>query len=77
MTYLQFCVFPWIEKFILIWILSWNHLAVAREMFNVFCWQLFEMIPQNCRRKKLGDEVTKNWHKVEDMDNELDCDSND
>ena len=69
--------FPWIEKFILIWISSWNHLGVAREMFDVFYWQLYEVIPQNCRRKKLGDEVLKNWHKVEDMDNELDCDSND
>ena len=35
------------------------------------------MIPQNCHRKKLGDEITENWHKVEDMENELDCDSND
>ena len=35
------------------------------------------MIPQNCRRKKLGDEVTENWHKVEDTENELDCDSSD
>ena len=24
----------------------------------------------------LGDEVTENWHKVEDMENELDCDNN-
>ena len=29
------------------------------------------MIPQNCLRKKLGDEVIENWHKVEDMENEL------
>ena len=35
------------------------------------------MIPQNCRRKKLGDEVTENWYKAEDMENEMDCDSND
>ena len=27
--------------------------------------------------KKLGDQVTENWHKAEDMQNELDCDSND
>ena len=46
-------------------------------MFNVFCWKIYEMIPQNCRRKKLGDEAMENWHKVEDMENELDCDSND
>ena len=55
----------------------WNHLGVARKMFDVFCWKLYEMIPQNCRRKKLGDEVTENWYKAEDMENELDCDSND
>ena len=54
-----------------------NHLAVASEMFDVFCWKLYKMIPQNCRQKKLGDEVTENWHNVEDTENELDCDSND
>ena len=74
--YLQFCVFPWIEKFILIWILSWNHLDVAREMFDVFCLQLYEMNPQ-LLSVKAGDEVTEIWHKVEDMENELDCGSND
>ena len=77
MTYLLFFVPPWIEKFILIWILSWTHLGVAREMFDVFCWKLYEMIPQNFRRKRLGDEATENWHKVEDMENQLDCDKND
>ena len=35
------------------------------------------MIPQNCRKKKLGDEVTKNWHNAEDTENELDYDNND
>ena len=35
------------------------------------------MIPQDCRRRKLGDEVMKNWYNVEDTDNELDCDGND
>ena len=40
-------------------------------------WHVLLKIVQNCRRKKLGDEVTYNWHKVEDMENELDCDSND
>ena len=35
------------------------------------------MIPQNCCKKKLGDEVTKNWHNVEDTENELDYDNND
>ena len=34
-------------------------------------------IVENCRRKKLGDEVTDNWHKVEDMENTLGSDSND
>ena len=77
MTYLQLCVFPWIEKFILIWIFFLNYLGVASKMFYVFCSKLYVMIPQNCRRKKLGDEVTENWHKVEDTENELDCDSND
>ena len=24
-------------------------------MFDVFCRQLYEMNPQNCRRKRLGD----------------------
>ena len=46
-------------------------------MFDVFFWQLYKMNPQNYCRKKLGDEVIENWHKVEDMENELDCDSND
>ena len=40
-------------------------------------WRVLLKIVQNCRRKKLGDEVTDNWRKVEDMENELDCDSND
>ena len=35
------------------------------------------MITQNCNKKKLGDEVRENWQKVEEMENELDCDSND
>ena len=35
------------------------------------------MIPENCRRKKQGDEVTGNWHNVDDTENEFDCDSND
>ena len=39
-------------------------------MFDVFCWRLCKMKPKNGRRKKLGD-------KVEDMENELACDSND
>ena len=34
------------------------------DVWDVFCWQLYEMNPQNCRRKKLGDKVTKNWHKI-------------
>ena len=34
------------------------------------------MIPQNCRRKNLGDNVMKNWHRVKNIENELDCDSN-
>ena len=46
-------------------------------MFDVFCWKLYEMIPQNCHKKNLGDEVMENWHIVEDTENELDCDSND
>ena len=35
-----------------------------RDVWDVFCWQLYEMNPQNCRRKKLDDEVTENWHKI-------------
>ena len=33
------------------------------DVWDVFCWQLYEMNPQNCRRKKLDDEVTENWHR--------------
>ena len=33
------------------------------DVSDVFCWQLYEMIPKNCRRKKLDDEVTGNWHR--------------
>ena len=33
------------------------------DVWNVFCWQLYEMNPQNCRRKKFGDEATENWHR--------------
>ena len=72
--YLQFFVSK--IRFTVIWILSWNNLNLAREMFDVFCWQLYEMNPQNCRRKRLGDEVTENWHQVQDMNNELGCGSN-
>ena len=34
-------------------------------MFAVFLWQLYEIDPQNCR-KKLGDEVVQNLHNVEE-----------
>ena len=54
-----------------------NSLGVASKMFDVFYWNLYEMIPQNCLRKKLDDEVTENWYNVEDTENELDCYSND
>ena len=33
------------------------------DVRDVFCLQLYEMNPQNCRRKKLDDEVTENWHR--------------
>ena len=33
------------------------------DVWDVFCWQLYKMNPQNCRRKKLDDEVTENWHR--------------
>ena len=33
-------------------------------VWDGFCLQLYEMNPQNCRRKKLDDEVTENWHKI-------------
>ena len=46
-------------------------------MFVVFYRQIYKIIPQICLREKLGDEVTENWRKVEDMENELDCDRND
>ena len=34
------------------------------DVWDVFCWQLYEMNTQDCRRKKLDDEVTENWHKI-------------
>ena len=34
------------------------------DVWDVFCWQLYEMNPQDCRRKKLDDELTENWHKI-------------
>ena len=33
------------------------------DVWDVFSWQLYEMNPQNCRRKKLGDEATENWQR--------------
>ena len=33
------------------------------DVWDVFSWQLYKMNPQNCRRKKLDDEVTENWHR--------------
>ena len=33
------------------------------DVWALFCWQLYEMNPQDCRRKKLNDEVTENWHR--------------
>ena len=33
------------------------------DVWDVFCLQLYEMNPQNCRRKKLDDEVMENWHR--------------
>ena len=33
------------------------------DVWDVFCLQLYEMNPQNCRWKKLDDEVTENWHR--------------
>ena len=32
------------------------------DVWDVFCWQLYEMNPQNCRRKKLDDEVMEHWY---------------
>ena len=34
------------------------------DVWDVFCWQLYTMNPQNCRKKKLDDEVTENWHRT-------------
>ena len=44
-------------------------------MFTMFCWQLYEMNPENCCREKLGDKDMENWHKAEDMENELSCEA--
>ena len=32
------------------------------DVWGVFSWQLYEMNAQDCRRKKLDDKVTENWH---------------
>ena len=32
------------------------------DVWGVFCWQLYEMNPQNCRRRKLDDEVMEHGH---------------
>ena len=53
-----------------------NSLRPGKGDVDVFCWQLYKMNPQNCGRKKVGDEVTENWHQVEDIENQLDCGSN-
>ena len=34
------------------------------DVWDVFCLQLYEMNPQNCRRKNLDDKVMENWHKI-------------
>ena len=34
------------------------------DAWDVFCLQLYWMNSQNCRRKKLDDKVTENWHKI-------------
>ena len=33
------------------------------DVWDVFCWQIYEMNSQNCCRKKLDDEVMENWHR--------------
>ena len=33
------------------------------DIWDVFFWQLWETNSQNCRRKKLDDEVTETWHR--------------
>ena len=70
---IEICVSPWIEKFIWIYILSWNHLAVASEMFVVFLWQLYEMNQRNCHKIKLRDENIR-IENLQDMENEVDYD---
>ena len=37
--------------------------CIMGDVWDVFCWQCYEMNPQDCRRKKLDDEVTENWHR--------------
>ena len=34
-----------------------------RYVWDVLCWKLYEMNPQNCRGKKLDDEVREKGHK--------------
>ena len=33
------------------------------DVWDVFCLKLYEMNPQNCRRKRPDVEVTVNWHR--------------
>ena len=33
------------------------------DIWDVFCWQLYKMNPQNCRGKNVDDEVSENWHR--------------
>ena len=57
------CVFSldWKIHFNLVFVLKSFRFS-KRDAWNVFFWQLYEMNPQNCR-KKLNDEVTENWHR--------------
>ena len=65
-----------IEQFILIWILSWNHLGVAKEMFQMCSVDNF----MKWTHKII---IEKSWliklRKIdkEDMENEMACDSSD
>ena len=33
------------------------------DIWDVLCWQLYKMNPQNCRGKNVDDEVSENWHR--------------
>ena len=66
-----FSIMSWLSVNSFVFSLDWkNHFNLdfvlksfrysKGDVWEVLCWQLYEMNPQNCRRKNLDDEVTEN-----------------